>query len=360
MIKIFDIYIVKKISAMFFFLTITFLLIVVFFDFIAEGHTFFQYGLNLSKILFYYLVEIPFIFNLIMPVIVFISSVFVILRLSNRCEIVSFLSLGNTKLRFLYPFIILFGGILVILLLIFCNLLLPLTNKKMYDFETKYLKGNVNSKCRDLHIKLSNNQFLYIESYDIYDQIGSNVWIDSFKKNQLVERMSSKYIKCDNKSKKWILEKCQKREYGDVEDTISYLDKYEISCNKLDINSFVIDTKTIGKLTRKELNTLIENCNINGSDNIVLFEIEKMKRIYHPFSVLILITMAVLFCSEKSRSGNKKKIIISFILAFSFIGISMFVEGFVKYSKTIPLFVLWLPNIVSFLFCFIFYLKKPA
>lgn len=179
--KIIDKYIIKKLIAMFFLLLLSCTIILCMFDYLFTNRTS-QTNLSLNQILYYYLLYSPFIIKLILPTIVFISTILVVLKLSSRCEIVAYLSIGVSYKRFLKPFLIF--GILLFKILIVCEgWVFPKSKDLRYGFEKKYFGRNFREYDADIHIKCGEDQYLYIQELEMKQGIGYNVFIDEIKDN---------------------------------------------------------------------------------------------------------------------------------------------------------------------------------
>ena len=85
----------------------------------------------------YYLYMVPSLVNEYSPLFIFISVIFFTSRLSENTEIIAIFNSGMSMLRFLRPYI-LTSFFLSVLSFFLSSYAMPYSNKKKFDFETKY------------------------------------------------------------------------------------------------------------------------------------------------------------------------------------------------------------------------------
>ena len=266
--KIIDKYIFKKIIPMFFVLLISSTFMMCLFDYLFNNRTS-ETNLSLKQILYYYLLYSPFIIKLILPTIAFISTILVVLKLSSRCA--------------------------------------------------------------DIHIKCGEDQYLYIQDLDMKNGIGSNVFIDEIKDNKLISRFTAKRMCFDYKTKKWTFYDCSKRFYKESKDIIEKKEKQDFENINIFPEDLIPNKSLIKKLNIIELNKRLNRLKERGVDYKKL-RIEQLSRIQTPLLVVVLIIMAVLLSSKRSRMGNTIQLIIGFIIASIFVFGSILLEGFAAYG----------------------------
>lgn len=327
--KIIDKYILKKIIPMFFLLLFSSTFMMCLFDYFFNNRI---SGANLSlkQIGYYYLLFSAFIVKLILPTIAFISTILVVLKLSGRCEIVAYLSLGVRYKRFLKTFVI-FAIFLFKILLICEGWLFPMSKEIRYDFEKKYFGRSFREYEGNIHIKWGKDQYLYIQDFDMKNGVGYNVFIDEIKNNKLISRLSAKRMCFDYENKKWTFYKCSKRIYGEGKDITEKKEKQDFENINIFPEDLVPNKSLIKKLNIIELNKLLNRLKERGVDYKKL-RIERLSRLQTPLLVVVLIIMAVLLSSKRSRMGNTIQLIIGFIVASIFVFGSILLEGFAAYG----------------------------
>ena len=104
--RILDRYILKKFLSTFFFISLIVTGVIVVIDFTDRNDKFIKYALGTDQIITYYLAYIPYMLNMLMPVLIFIASVFITARLAAHTEIIAMLSTGTSFRRMMRPYLI--------------------------------------------------------------------------------------------------------------------------------------------------------------------------------------------------------------------------------------------------------------
>ena len=159
-------------------------LVVVVIDFTEKNHKFIQNKLSTSDILNYYYAFIPYIVSLVTPITAFIATVYVTAQLSQRTELIAILSSGKSFLSIIYSFFI--GSLIIAILSFVLNgWIIPHLNKERVAFEVMYIKSPYFFSDKNVHFKVDENSYLYLERYDNNMEIGYNVTIENFEDNKL-------------------------------------------------------------------------------------------------------------------------------------------------------------------------------
>jgi lipopolysaccharide export system permease protein len=115
-----------------------------------------------------------------------------------------------------------------------------------------------------------------------------------------------------------------------------------------------VETMSLG-----ELNDLIEEQKLQGSDNINLMIIERDKRIAFPFSTFILTMIGVTVSTRKIRGGIGVQIGTGLALSFSYILFMQFSSQFAISGTLSPFLAAWIPNIIFAVISVILYRMAP-
>ena len=299
-------------------------------------------GLSLWQIFFYYTLFSVFTIKLTFPAIIFISAIFVVLRLSNNCEIVACLSNGITYKRFLKPFILL--ALLLLKILLLCEgWLFPIMNDMRYEFERKYFGRQQVKYGFNIHLCLGDDKFLCIQNYDKKLQVGYFVHIDEIKDNKLVSRFSAE--KMVYKDNHWIFYNCHERTYEGNEHTFISVDEKTFDNFNITPDDLIFDKSYHKKLTTDNLNSFISRLEARGVDTKKQ-KIEQMSRLQRPFLIFVIMLLAVLFSSNRSRMGISRQLFIGFVVAGGIIFGSMLLEGFASFSNNHIMIWLFSPILI--------------
>jgi lipopolysaccharide export system permease protein len=320
-------YILNKFLKTFLFVVGIMVLVVVVIDFTEKNHKFIQNKLSWSDIVGYYYGFIPYIISLVTPITAFIATVYVTAQLSMRSELIAILSSGKSLFSVIRSFFI--GAVIIASLSFFLNgWVIP------HYFSDK-----------NVHFKVSENSYLYLERYDNNMEIGYNVTLENFDGVKLKSKLFARQIIWKNELEKWRLKSWRKRDLIDKGEKIE--DGFELDTTLLvrpsdfDNNYRLSETFTMG-----ELNEFIRLQSLRGADDIDLYKIEKYVRFAQPFTVILLVILGVIIASKKSRQGTGYLIALGFAFAFAFIISFVMSRAFAENGGISPLLAVWLPNII--------------
>ncbi len=353
-----DWYILKKFLSTFFYVVIILCFVIAVIDYAEKNDKFIKHNLSFEQIRSYYFSFIPFIASLITPITAFVATVYVTANLSIRSEIIALLSSGFSLKRIMLPYT--YGGILIAIMSFILNgWILPKANKSRVDFEVSYIKSPYYFSDNNVHFKISDETYLYLERYDNNLEVGNNVSIEKFKDNSLKERLIGRQLVWDTEDNIWNIKSWQLRILNDDgnEDISSGLQlDTALLINPSDFDN---NYKLNETLTLTELNKHIDLLKLRGSDSVVLYEIEKYIRYTQPFTILILILIGVIVSSRKSRQGTGILITLGFLFAFTFIIFFVMSRAFAENGTLNPLLAIWIPNIVFILIGILMYRIIP-
>jgi lipopolysaccharide export system permease protein len=356
--KLLDQYILKKFLYSFLFILLMLTAIITLIDFTEKNGQFVKHRLEYKEILdYYYYGYVPFIINFITPISVFVTTVFVTSRLAQRTEIIAVMSSGVSFLRFLAPYL---AGAMAITLCSFAltGWILAKANMKRVAFETEYISKFFYNNAQHLHIRMPPDRYFYVEHYRTYNQLGTNITIETIRNNQLIEKLSAKRIQWLQEEEQWQLQDWMMRTIEGLEERIQHGSTLNVTLN-IRPDDFNMNPKLHETLTLPELNIQIEALNNKGADNVHIFLTDKYVRYMSPFSAVILTFMGVVVSARKTRKGIGLQLAVGFILAFVYIACFLFSKGFAEAKGTHILLTVWMPNIVFSILGVILYMLVP-
>ncbi|MEI8225025.1 MAG: LptF/LptG family permease, partial [Bacteroidota bacterium] len=122
---------------------------------------------------------------------------------------------------------------------------------------------------------------------------------------------------------------------------------------------FSRDPGFVGTMTYRELEDYIDLLQLQGSDELKLFLIEKHRRFANPFAVFILTLIGVSLSSRKIRGGIGMNIGTGLILSFSYILFLQFASQFSLKGNLGPMLAMWIPNILYSIIALVLYKMAP-
>ena len=221
----------------------------------------------------------------------------------------------------------------------------PNSGKKKVAFEIAYIKRPFYYSNRNIHFRISDSTYVYMESYNNHTRKGFRFTLEKFQDKQLVEKLSSSTLQWDSTKNKWHMDNYrvyafdgQKEHFftgTNIDTNIKLTPKY------FESNYNLHETLDIG-----ELNEYIREQRYLGFGNVEQFLHELNERYAYPYAVIILTIMGVLVAFRKSRQGTSFQIAIGFLLAFIYILFTIMSRSIASAGFLNPLITAWIPNII--------------
>ena len=348
-----DWYILKKLLFTFVFVIILLEFIICVIDFTEKNDDFIKNEVNRILIWKYYLTFIPFIAGLITPIIVFITTVLVTVKLAARTEIIAMFATGMSFFRMLKSYVL--AAIVIGTASFFLNgYVIPNGNKFRIGFEIENIKNPFFNTDKHIHLKIGKESYIYLYRYDNRRNQGSVVTLETIKDNKLIEKIHARRLKWVDSTKRWKIQSWQKRS---ISDSIEIIEKGEEIDTMINISpeDFGDKDRLQETMTMPELNAHIELQKSRGANDVHLYEIERYIRYMQPFSSLILVFIGVVVSSRKSRQGAGFQIALGFFIAFFYIIAFILAKAIAETGVFNMLISIWLPNIVFGVIAFLLY-----
>ena len=358
MIKILDRYIIGKLLTTYVFVVMVLLSIITVIDYTEKNEDFIKRNLSFGVVFSKYFVNfIPYMANMLSPITIFITSVFITARLASHTEIIAMLSGGISFKRILWPY---FLGSSMIAVVIFGMIgwVVPKANKVRVAFENEFLKDQFYYNKRNVHMKVAPESYIYMESYNNLTKTGYQFTIESIVDKQLKKKIKTGRVTWNDKKNCWTLDAYTVREFKDGREYISYgqaLDTViSLSPKDFESNHMLYETFTLD-----ELNEYISLLELRGVENVEAYYVEKYERYAYPFAIVILTIMGAIVSSRKTRGGAAYQIAFGFVLAFVYIIFVILSRTLAGAGGISPLLAAWLPNLTFTAIAFYLYWTVP-
>ncbi len=358
--KIIDVYIIRKFLGTFVFSLVLILTIAVVFDFAEKIDNFMEREAPVRAIIFdYYFNFIPYFATLFAPLFVFISVIFFTSKMAVNTEIIAILNSGTSFRRMLLPYFI-SALVIAVFTFMLTNFVIPQANLKRMDFEDKYYRSsNRRIPIMNIHRQVARNVLVFMESFNQVSQTGRNFTLEKFSDSgRLESKLSAPVVRWDSTIGKWSVMNFNVREIRGMEEILTKGDKIDTTLT-ITPQDFSRDPGFVGTMTYSELNDYINLLELQGSDELKLFLIEKHRRISNPFAIFILTLIGVSLSSKKVRGGIGMNIGIGLGLSFSYILFMQFASQFSLKGNLGPMLAMWIPNILYAVIAFILYRLAP-
>ncbi len=346
-IKIIDRYIIGKYLGTFVYTLAIFVIIIVVFDLSEKLDDFLKSGLSFWGVLTkYYAGSIPFYINMLSPLINFIAVIFFTAKMADQTEIVPILSGGVSFNRFLFPYFI--SASIIFSANLASNLyILPYTNTLKNTFENTYVKRNDPSTKSNIHMKLDDKTYIYIQSFDNKTNYGYRFSLDNFNGDVLVKKIVADNIKWDSTKRKWQLSNYSIRKIDGLKESMIYGNgKLKDTILDMRPDDFSAYDNVVQNLSTPELAEKIRKERTRGTGIMNDLMFEQYKRYIQPLSAFVLTLIGVALSSRKVRGGVGVSLGIGIFLSFAYIVFNQFTQMFSTKGGLPPFIAVLAPTIV--------------
>lgn len=360
-----DLYILKKFIITFIFCMLLFTIIAVAVDSSEKTDDFVKANLSTSQVITeYYLGFVPYIWNLLFPLFVFIAVIFFTSKMATRSEIIAILASGTSYNRFLRPYLI--GGLLFATLLwLGSRYWIPKANVLRSEFQSKYIDKNDPIKNKPgfgcdncFYRRVDSNTFVGFRNYDTLTQAARGFFMEKVINNKVVYNLRSESIKWDTAVKKWKLFNAAERFLDSTGERLVEQPEMHISIS-LQPFELVRDEYLKDKLTTPQLVRYIRQEESRGTEGLNALRVERYRRTATPFTVLLLTLIGTVIASRRTRGGSGMHLALGIVIAALFIISDKFSTVFATKGNFPPLIAAWLPNIVFSFVAYWLYRRTP-
>ncbi|MEJ2003409.1 MAG: LptF/LptG family permease [Cyclobacteriaceae bacterium] len=342
--KLIDKYILKKFLSAFVFTMLILMAVIVVIDITEKLDKFGRSEATTWQIVGYYLDFIPWIANMITPIITFIATVFITAQMAGRTEIIAILSSGVSFRRMLFPYFI-GASCIALTTFILSGWVIPNSNKSRTAFEMEHLGKDENGSLSNIHLQTRPNTYLYIRTYNNNSEMGFDFSLEKVEGTEMVGKLTANRMTWDSEGERWKLMNWKYRSIDSLKEKITEGREMDTVLNIVPAD-FETIYRAYDAMTFGELNDHIEKLISRGASGVQIYLVEKYTRYSAPFAVLILTFMGVIVSSRKTRGGAGLKIAIGFILSFLFIVFFLLGKTKAEAGSMDPAISVWIPNII--------------
>lgn len=294
--------------------------------------------------------------TLLSAFIIFLTIIWFTSKLAQQSEAIAILCGGVTYFRFIRPYFI-SAGILVVVLLFMSHVIVPRANRVKYDFEVAYLRAPLTVDDQYIHREIEPGTIVYFYNYRPATNTGENFSLENWENGQLKKKINGSHAQYHLDTRTWTIHNAQVRTFPtDSTEVLQIREKIDTTL-AVDEQDFALRAEISSAMTWTELNEFIEDQKLGGSGRVAQFEIEKYNRTASPFSIFVLTLIGVSIASRKQRGGIGFHLMLAVIIGFVFIFISRMTTvsamnlGFPAYLAV------WVPNVL-FTFLGVFLYKR--
>lgn len=318
-------------------------------DFSENSDEFTDNGAPIRLILgVYYLNYIPEMIRLVLPVAIFVATLFLAGRWSERLEFTAYRAAGVPEKQLLAPFLF-FSIVCAILLSSADAFLIPESNLRRFDFERQYLSGKSERLESGIVFRQeSENSILNINFYDAINQYGYQMQLMEFEDEALAKwTKASRMIWIDSLSI-WRLRQVEQRVFSE--------ESYQvIEENLMDttLSIFPEDllrrSNDIYQLTYVEALHYLKSLERLGIGDLKLPAVQFYGRLFYPLSILIVSIIGFSLSTGSHRRGKGFQIASGLVISFIYLTLIKIAEPFGAEGITHPAIAAIFPHACFFL-----------
>lgn len=319
-------YVVRRFLATFAFTIVAMCLLFVIIDLFEHLESFLDHNVSFMGVVWYYVVFLPYMAKLLIPVSSLLAALFSVGRLAASNEITAMKAAGLGFWRFLAPY--LFLALCISLGQTWFNgWVVPKANTAKLEIERTELRSAGGPDLNNLRFRDQPTRNVSIRTYNEQTKVAQAVVIEEFGSTQhprLVWRLEAPRMTwVDDKG--WIADSAMKRVYDSTKQTVSWV--YNI------VMPFTIPHEqirklqvTIDELTFDEIPDYLATQRAGGKDTRRQ-EIDYYAGWAFPYSNIIVVLIAVPFAAVRRKGGMAVNIAAAMITAFAYIVLSEVIKA---------------------------------
>ncbi|MDZ7765313.1 MAG: LptF/LptG family permease [Melioribacteraceae bacterium] len=357
-IKLIDQYITKQFLQTIVFGLVAFVLIFVIIDMMENLDDFIDESVNSSIIVQYYIVFIPEIIRLMLPVAILLAALFTVGKLEGTNELTAIKTTGVSLYRFMIPFIIV-AFFISIFSIYFGGFLVPDANEHKVFIEQKYMKKGLVTTGSNIFFQDSENRIVTIAYYDVSTDEANRVSIQEFSNEDLtrmVKRYDANKMRFDSTAQSWQLLNGVKREFEDSTESIAYFNNEFLGSLNFKPDDVIMKQRKPEEMTLTELSEFAQILKTAGNDPTRIL-IEFHSRISFAFTSFVVVLFGLPFSVNKRRGGVAIQFGVSTLITFIYLVFLKIVEAFGKNGVLDPFLTAWFANFI-FLAAAIYYITR--
>lgn len=351
-----DWYIIRKFLGVFVYAILILAVISCVIDYSEKVDDFVEKKAPLQAIMNYYKDFVPHITALLFPLFIFISTIFFTSKLAYKSEIIAILASGTSFNRFLRPYFI-GGAFLCTISLIANHWIIPKANKERIAFEDRYIHNPTFVSDRNVHLRLSKNLYVYLQSYDYVANVGYRFTAENIDGTVLKEKLMAETVSYDSVKKIWHLKAVSIRTNDGLKENLRFLTDadmhYAFAPKDLKQDEAIKEA-----LTTPQLNDYIAKEKLRGHENLNFYLVEKHRRTAQPFAGLILTIIGTCIASRKIRGGSGLHLALGILLSATYIMLLQLSTTFSTKANLNPFIAVWIPNLIFGVVALMLYRKQ--
>lgn len=351
-----DWYILKRFLGTFIYAILILAVITAVIDYSEKVDDFVKHKAPALQILLFYKNFLPYMIAFLFPLFILISTVFFTSKLAYKSEIIAILASGVSFPRFMRPYMI--GGLILCGVSFIANhFLIPAANKDRLIFEDKYIHEAVHESSQNVHLRLTPNLYIYVQSFNLSGNVGFHFTAEEIVGTSLKKKVSADRISYDSVKQEWILSAVTIRTNDSLKESLTQLPELRQRYPFVPKDLYE-DNDIMTAMTTPYLNKIIEREKLRGRENLNQYYFEKYRRSAQPFAGLILTVIGACIASKKIRGGSGVHLAVGIAISALYIMALQFSTTFSTKAGLNPLLAAWIPNFIFGALAIYYYRKQ--
>ena len=347
--KILDYYIIKKFLLIFSLTIFSFITISTLVNIIDHLDKFIDRNLSSEEILSYYILTLPHIISITLPMSLLVSTIFTFGQLQKNNELTAIKASGVSIHRTSLP-LLLIGLLFCIFSFYFDNTILVSSLNKRYEIDKKlkpYKKKFSKNRKSDIYYHL-NNEFLEIRNFNYTNNTGYKTSIQKYNNNDLIKRIDSKSMQWNKIEQKWNLKNSIVRTWKDGKMYFYNIQDTSISINGISPAIIKKDYVKPEEMDYWELSNFVETLREKGQ-NYSKWLVNKHYKTAFACIPFIMILFGIGLSIKKPRSGYALGMGLGLSVIFLYYVLIKFGQSLGYNNVISPFISVWFVNFI-FLF----------
>lgn len=340
-----DRYILSAFARSFFFAMLAAAIIFVTIDLVEHLDKFVDAGVGFDLVGRYYLLYLPFIVYLTIPVGVLLATLFTIGGFVYRNELTAMQASGVSLWRILFLLLVatapLAGTVWYL-----GETVVPKLNferKEMYRVEVRKGKGSVSSRQGRIYLQTSPTEFLKMESYDPKITTGYRVQLQAVEDGKVRFRVEADSLRYVDSS--WIFTNAKVTEFSDRNVSLVERDSIVRTDFKFTPDDLIRLNIEPEEMSYKDIQSLVGRLQVAGI-RAARWSVDLAFKFSQPFATFIIVLFGVPFAAFRRRGGLVLGFGLSLLVCFVYFGFQQ-VGKILGYGGALsPLWAAWIGNLV--------------
>ena len=215
----------------------------------------------------------------------------------------------------------------------------------MKKMKREITKNSKRFSDRDIHMKVSDNEYIYLQNFDNTLMTGHKFTLEKIENNTLIEKFTAAKITWDSTNLKWKAFRYKIQTFDKEEQKIEFGRSIDttLAISPTDFKTYSGQVET---LTLTDLDSYIKEQQRRGADNLEEYLVNFHERFSYPFATIILTLIGVIVSARKSRQGIGFQIALGFTLAFVFILFVLLSRNLALVGGLDPMIAAWTPSVI--------------